>query len=252
MEKTKINVNLNHLHSVSRRRLSYTRMVMLLVGIQTFVSIAVTLSVSAIAYSIQNILKCIVIFTIIFTVIADMSALSLLAIPKIRLLLPINIIILSVYTISASIAVGLPFACMNILWALTSWGTTFILFFSTVVGGASIRVDLMNYWRLLLAFLASEFIATLITSLVLTTIGYLKVGMIVFGGGMAVIIIILAIIGGQKTFGQPGLRTIDPDYCLASIILHANLLLLFIVSSVEFYYTLPRDPSKCKIEPTIL
>ncbi|CAH8846057.1 unnamed protein product [Trichobilharzia szidati] len=236
MEKTKINVNLNHLHSVSRRRLSYTRMVMLLVGIQTFVSIAVTLSVSAIAYSIQNILKCIVIFTIIFTVIADMSALSLLAIPKIRLLLPINIIILSVYTISASIAVGLPFACMNILWALTSWGTTFILFFSTVVGGASIRVDLMNYWRLLLAFLASEFIATLITSLVLTTIGYLK----------------LAIIGGQKTFGQPGLRTIDPDYCLASIILHANLLLLFIVSSVEFYYTLPRDPSKCKIEPTIL
>nr|CAH8846024.1 unnamed protein product [Trichobilharzia regenti] len=245
MEKTQICANLNRLPGDSQRRLSYTRMVMLLVGIEILVSIVVTLSVSALSNYIQDILKCIKILTIISVVIADMSALLLLAVPKIRLLLPLNLIILIVYTISASFMAGLPFACMSIPWELASWGTTLLLFFSTVVGGAFIRVNLMGYWLSIFLFLVFEFIAVLVTTIVLYTLVEFEIAMTVFGGGMAVMMIILAIISGQMTFGRPGLRTIDPDYCLASLILHAILLLLFVVSSVEFYFTLGADPSKC-------
>ncbi|CAH8846053.1 unnamed protein product [Trichobilharzia szidati] len=196
---------------------------------------------------IINRISCMTIFTIIFAVIADMSAVLLLAIPKIRHLFPLNIIILFVYTISASFVAGFPFACMNILWALASWGTTLVVFFSTVVGGAYIRVKLLDYWLTLLSVVVSEFIATLIATIVLSAIGHLEIAMIIFGGGMAVLIIILAIISGQITLSQHGIRTTSPDYCLASIILHAVSLLLFIISALEFYFTLPNTPKKCNL-----
>nr|CAH8846022.1 unnamed protein product [Trichobilharzia regenti] len=192
-------------------------------------------------------LNCMTVFTILFAVIADMSAVLLLAIPKIRHLFPLNIIILFVYTISASFVAGFPFACMNILWTLASWGTTLVAFFSTIVGGAYIRVKLLDHWLTLLSVVVSEFIVTLITTIVLSALGHLEIAMIIFGGGMAVLIIILALISGQITFNQHGQRTVSPDYCLASIILHAVSLLLFIISSLEFYFTLPNTPKRCHL-----
>nr|CAH8852601.1 unnamed protein product [Trichobilharzia regenti] len=155
----------------------------------------------------------------------------------IRTKFPINIFIMLLHSILASVLTGIPFIGKDSKWVLIVMGSAVVLYILLILIGAALPIDLNRHYIAVLTYGITVSVVTLaVTISVSFGTGDEKLALEILSIGMTALVIPIGLMCAQSAFGRPQFRQFPYNYCAAAFFVHITLIFLLIYINIGLPY----------------
>ncbi|CAH8846045.1 unnamed protein product [Trichobilharzia szidati] len=117
-------------------------------------------------------------------------------------------------------------------WVLGAMAIAVVLYIICISIGATLKIQLkVNSLAVGIGYFVSSIIIAAATLAVYFATQNSTWSVMTLAGGMTILVIPFALFVGQSTLGPREFRQFDPDYCIASMVLHATLVIFLVTLS---------------------